>query len=65
MNKNTKISLIVSLIVLIGFPFVFLFISLFTGQWGFLIWSIGPSFTAGFTGLMITVIQLKKEDNDK
>ncbi|MBM7602797.1 hypothetical protein JOC75_000767 [Metabacillus crassostreae] len=63
MSKNTKIALIASLVVLIGFPVLFLFISLFTGQWGYLLWSIVPSFTVGFTGLMITFIQFKKEGN--
>ncbi|TXC92669.1 hypothetical protein FS935_00195 [Metabacillus litoralis] len=60
MYKNTKFALIASLVVLIGFPVLFILISLFTGQWGYLLWSIIHSFTAGFTGLMITFMQLKK-----
>lgn len=61
MKKNTKIALTVSLFVLVGFPILFLLISLLTGQWNFLLSSILPSFFAGFTGLIITVQQIKKE----
>ncbi|MFB4169241.1 hypothetical protein [Virgibacillus sp. JSM 102003] len=59
--KNNKIALFVSLFVLIGFPIIFLFISLFTGQWSYLAWSIPPSLAAGLTGLMISLNQIKKE----
>jgi hypothetical protein len=59
--KNNKFGLFVSLVVLIGFPIGFLIISLFTGQWSYLAWSIAPSFAAGLTGLMITLNQIKKE----
>ncbi|WP_191559721.1 hypothetical protein [Metabacillus idriensis] len=62
MENNNKIALFVSLIVLVGFPILFLFISMFTGQWGYLAWSIPPSFVAGFTGLMITLNQIKKNE---
>lgn len=61
MKSNNKIALFVSLTVLIGFPILFLFISLFTGQWGYLAWSIPPSFAAGFTGLMLTLYAFKKD----
>ncbi|MFA9458377.1 hypothetical protein ACERJO_16655 [Halalkalibacter sp. AB-rgal2] len=61
MKNNTKIALYVSIIVLVGFPILFIFISLLTGQWGYLTWSIPPSFVAGLTGLMITLNQTKKE----
>jgi hypothetical protein len=61
MKNNNKIALFVSLIVLVGFPILFLFISLVTGNWGYLAWSIPPSFAAGLTGLMITLNQIKKE----
>ncbi|WP_246939268.1 hypothetical protein [Bacillus pinisoli] len=58
---SNKCALVVSLMVLIGFPVFFLVISLCTGQWGYLVWSIPPSFAAGFTGLVITLNQIKKE----
>jgi hypothetical protein len=61
MKNNYKIALFVSLIVLVGFPILFLFISLVTGNWGYLAWSIPPSFAAVLTGLMITLNQIKKE----
>lgn len=63
MKKNIKLALFVSLFGLIGIPVLFFFISIFTEQWNYLIWSIPPSLTAGLTGLMITLQQLKKENN--
>jgi hypothetical protein len=60
MKHNNKIALIVSLVVLVGFPILFLFISLITGQWGYLAWSIPPSLAAGLTGLIMTLNQIKK-----
>ncbi|SES19848.1 hypothetical protein [Psychrobacillus sp. OK032] len=63
MRSNTKWALGVSLFALIGFPVIFLFISLLSGQWNYLIISIFPSFSAGLTGLIISLQQLKKERN--
>ncbi|MGD7023122.1 hypothetical protein ACQCVK_11050 [Rossellomorea vietnamensis] len=54
MLKKAGLPMIVSLAVLIGLPVFFLFISLITGEWGYLIWSLPPSFLAGFTGLMVS-----------
>ncbi|WP_416828651.1 hypothetical protein [Ectobacillus polymachus] len=61
MKKSTRIALWASLFALIGFPIIFLFISLQTGQWKYLIYSLFPAFPAGFTGLMVTIQQIKKE----
>ncbi|RDU38836.1 hypothetical protein DRW41_04570 [Neobacillus piezotolerans] len=61
MKKDSKIALSVSLIVLIGFPLLFFFVSLVTGQWHYLLWSLPPSFTAGFTGLVLTLNQIRKK----
>ncbi|MGM7700639.1 hypothetical protein ACSVDE_02875 [Pseudalkalibacillus sp. Hm43] len=61
MKKNNRSALMISLIVLIGFPILFLFVSMNTGNWGYLAWSLPPSFAAGFTGLMITLNQIKKD----
>lgn len=63
LRSNTKWALGVSLFALIGFPVIFLFISLLSGQWNYLIISIFPSFSAGLTGLIISLQQLKKERN--
>ena len=63
MRNNSKVALFVSLSVLVGFPFFFLFVSMYTANWGYLAWSILPSFTAGFTGLIVTINQIKKERN--
>ncbi|MBA2871026.1 putative membrane protein [Anoxybacillus calidus] len=46
MNKYQKISIG----VMIGFPIFFLVVSLFTGKWGFFLWSLAPSFISGMTG---------------
>lgn len=40
----------ISLIVLIGIPLFFLIISILTETWGFVLWSLPPSFIAGITG---------------
>jgi len=48
MNKYQKISIS----VMIGFPIFFLAVSLFTGKWGFFLWSLAPSFISGMTGLV-------------
>ncbi|WP_409294678.1 hypothetical protein V1498_16030 [Peribacillus sp. SCS-26] len=62
MNSHNKFALFVSLIVLVGFPMLFLFISTVTGQWSYLVWSIPPSFAAGLSGLLITLNRIKKEE---
>jgi hypothetical protein len=62
MKNNNKIALFVSLAVLVGFPILFLFVSLITEQWGYLAWSIPPSLAAGLTGLMFTLNQIKKAE---
>lgn len=63
MKSNTKLALSISLFALIGIPLIFLCISLITGNWKFLLFSIFPAFLAGFTGLMATLQQIKKEHN--
>ncbi|MGG3663786.1 hypothetical protein [Bacillus gobiensis] len=63
MTKNTIVSLYASLIVLIGFPVVFFTVSLLTKQWGYLIFSIPGSLTAGLTGLLIS-LQLNKNEHN-
>jgi hypothetical protein len=59
--QGAKLALIVSYIVLIGSPVLFLCISLFTGQWSYFFWSIPPSFTAGFTGMIVSKSKFKSE----
>ncbi|WP_342598919.1 hypothetical protein MHB48_15940 [Psychrobacillus sp. FSL H8-0483] len=61
MKNNTKWALIVSLFVLIGFPIFFLLLSLITDQWKYLLFSIPPSLSAGLTGIMLTLRELKIE----
>ncbi|PWW28880.1 hypothetical protein DFO73_105117 [Cytobacillus oceanisediminis] len=61
MKNNPKLGLFVSLFVLAGVPVIFLITSLLTGEWNYLLYSVVPSFSAGLTGLMISVQQIKKE----
>ncbi|UXH46233.1 hypothetical protein N5C46_09375 [Rossellomorea vietnamensis] len=61
MKNMNSLALFVSLIVLVGFPILFFFVSLFTGDLRYLIWSLPPSFLAGFTGLILTLQTIKKE----
>ncbi|MCA0149506.1 MULTISPECIES: hypothetical protein [Rossellomorea] len=61
MKNMNSLALLVSLIVLVGFPILFLFVSLYTGDWRYLMWSLPPSFLAGFTGLILTLQTIKKE----
>ncbi|MBH0229162.1 hypothetical protein [Halobacillus yeomjeoni] len=61
MRTRTKMALAISLIVWIGFPVLFFFISLNTNEWNYLILSIPGSFTAGFTGLMLTIHHHEKD----
>ncbi|CEG28689.1 hypothetical protein [Bacillus sp. B-jedd] len=65
MKGNNKLALIVSYIVLVGFPFFFLVVSMFTGQWGYFAWSIPPSLAAGLTGLMFTLNQNNAKEPSK
>jgi len=47
--------------VLIGFPVIFLIVSFVTGNWRFFLYSLFPSFFAGFSTLIVTMQQIKKE----
>lgn len=62
--KNTQAAIYVSLFVLFGFPLVFTIVSFITGRWSFLLFSLIPSFIAGFTGLMVSIPQLKKKQKE-
>lgn len=59
--QNTKVALIVSLCALIVIPGLFLIVSLITGQWKFLLFSVPPALIAGLTGLNLTIRQIKIE----
>ncbi|CAN7514541.1 hypothetical protein [Rossellomorea sp. LjRoot5] len=61
MKKRNRLALLISVIVLVGFPILFLFVSLYTGDWRYLMWSLPPSCLAGFTGLIFTIHTIKKE----
>ncbi|KPL60290.1 hypothetical protein [Rossellomorea vietnamensis] len=61
MKNRNRLALLVTVIVLVGFPITFFFVSLYTGEWRYLMWSLPPSFLAGFTGLIFTLNTIKKE----
>lgn len=53
MSRGKKKNIFLTLFVLVGIPLVFLVISLMTGNWGFFVYSIAPSFSAGIMGLIL------------
>lgn len=61
MQENKRLPLIASLFALIGLPIIFLTISLYTGNWRFFIFSVGPAFGAGLTGLILTIQKISKD----
>ncbi|MGG3914267.1 hypothetical protein [Rossellomorea vietnamensis] len=61
MKNRNRLALLISLIVLVGFPILFLFVFFYTGDWRYLMWCLPPSFLAGFTGLIFTLQTIKKE----
>jgi flagellar biosynthesis protein FliR len=60
-KKDTKLGLFLSLSVLIGFPVVFVVISLLTGQWDTFLIGFPASFAAGFMGVWIAIREIKRE----
>jgi hypothetical protein len=64
MKENLKGALYGSLFILIGFPIIFIVSSLLTDDWRYFIYSLGPTLTAGMTGLMLTLNRLKKKANN-
>ncbi|MBS2968409.1 hypothetical protein J9317_06505 [Metabacillus sp. KIGAM252] len=65
MTNQTKAGLLASLIAMIGLPLLFLAVSLAAGEWGYFLFSLLPSFFAGFTGLLFTFQQIRKQKNTK
>ena len=60
MKKDTKLGLFLSLFVLIGFPVVFVVISLLTGQWDTFLIGFPASSAAGIMGVWIAIREIKK-----
>jgi len=60
-KRNNTFGLVSSLVVLIGFPVIFLIVSFVTGNWRFFLYSLFPSFLAGFSTFVVTKQQIKKE----
>lgn len=53
MSRRKKKNIFLTLFVLVGIPLVFLVISLMTGNWGFFVYSLAQSFSAGIMGLIL------------
>jgi flagellar biosynthesis protein FliR len=60
-KKGTQLALFLSLFVLIGFPVIFVVISLLTGQWDTFLIGFPASSAAGFMGVWIAIREIKKE----
>jgi hypothetical protein len=61
MKTGTKIALFIAVFVLVGFPVIFTFVSILTGEWKYLLYSLPGSFTAGFTSLIVTLKHIREE----
>jgi hypothetical protein len=61
MKTGNKIALFTALFVLVGLPVIFTAVSLITGNWKYLLYSLPGSFTAGFTSLIVTLKHIKDE----
>jgi hypothetical protein len=61
MKSNPKLALYVSLFVMIGIPLILLVPSLLIGRWEPFLYSMIPAFSAGFTGIIVALHQMKKE----
>jgi hypothetical protein len=61
MKTGNRIALFTALFVLVGFPIIFAVVSMITGNWKYLLYSLPGSFTAGFTGLIVTLKHIKEE----
>jgi len=60
-----KIALFVSLFLLIGFPLIFVIISMFTDQWIYLFTGSVPSMLAGTAGIFFILQQTKKTGSEE
>ncbi|TAA72282.1 hypothetical protein [Planococcus salinarum] len=65
MRNSLKIALFVSLFLLIGFPLIFLIISMFTDQWIYLFSGSVPSMLAGTGAISFILQQNRKTDSEE
>lgn len=65
MRNLSKIALFVSLFLLIGFPMIFMIISMFTDQWIFMFSGSVPAMLAGTFGIFFIVQQEKKSGEEE
>jgi hypothetical protein len=61
MKTGNKIALFTALFVLVGLPVIFTAVSMITGNWKYLLYSLPGSFTAGFTSLIVTLKHIREE----
>jgi len=64
MRSLSKIALFGSLFLLIGFPMIFMIISMFTDEWIYLFSGSLPSAIAGMAGIFIMLQQTKKTEEE-
>jgi hypothetical protein len=60
MKKGRKMAMFISLFILIAFPLIFLILSLKTGQWKYITYSLAPILAAGLTGVLLAVRKPKE-----
>ncbi|MEC5425709.1 hypothetical protein QGM71_19760 [Virgibacillus sp. C22-A2] len=60
MKNNPKLTLIVSLLVVVGIPVCFFIVSLATGNWNFFYFSLIPGWVLGIVSVVHSIQQLKK-----
>ncbi|QHJ71183.1 hypothetical protein [Planococcus halotolerans] len=65
MRNLSKITLFVSLFLLIGFPMIFMIISMFTDQWIYMFSGSVPSVLAGAFGIFFLIQQYRKTDEEE
>lgn len=65
MRNSMKIALFVSLFLLIGFPLIFMIISMFTDQWIYLFSGSVPSMLAGTAAISFILQQNRKTDSEE
>lgn len=65
MRNLSKIALFVSLFLLIGFPMIFMIISMFTDQWIYMFSGSVPSMLAGTFGIFFIIQQARKTEEEE
>ncbi|MCM3610992.1 hypothetical protein M4S82_06975 [Planococcus sp. MERTA32b] len=65
MRNLSKTALFVSLFLLIGFPMIFMIISMFTDQWIYMFSGSVPSVLAGTIGIFFIIQQARTAEEEE